>query len=260
MSDKVVALKQALMKPSQLDQFEMALPASIPKDKFIRVALTCINKIPKLAECTPASVVTCLLDLASIGLEPDGRHAHLIPFGKQCQLIVDFKGMIKLGRESGELADWYAEIVCDKDEFSYTNGQVDHSINFREPRGDAYCAFSCAIFKDGLKSFCVMTKEEIEGIKKRSKASSSGPWKTDEMEMWKKTVVRRHSKTLPLSSSFKKAAEKDYDSIDIEPLHVSPPMPQRTTEKVSTPEVMPPEEPAVNMDSEPPEDDNLPFD
>ena len=216
-----VTLRKAIMAPAQLEQFEMALPSMIDKDRFVRIALTAINKMPLLGECTPASVCTCLLDLASFGLEPDGRRAHLIPFKnnkKGCyesQLIIDYKGLVELGRRSGELSDWYAELVCDKDDFEYVNGQVTHKINFREPRGDKYAVYSCAIFKDGTRSYEVMTKEEVLAIQGRSKAGQNGPWKTDGDAMWKKTVIRRHSKTLPLSSDFRDAVAKDYDAIDI---------------------------------------------
>jgi len=56
-----------------------------------------------------------------------------------------------------------------------------------------------------------MNKEEIDAIQKRSKAGQSGPWITDWAEMAKKTVFRRHSKWLPISSEFQEAFDKDYD-------------------------------------------------
>jgi len=55
----------------------------------------------------------------------------------------------------------------------------------------------------------VMTKDEVEAIRKRSRAGKSGPWVTDWGEMAKKTVVRRLSKMLPLSSEI-----MDYVSAD----------------------------------------------
>ena len=44
-----------------------------------------------------------------------------------------------------------------------------------------------------------MTKADVDAIRKRSKASGSGPWVTDYSEMGKKTVLRRMSKRWPLA-------------------------------------------------------------
>jgi recombination protein RecT len=51
--------------------------------------------------------------------------------------------------------------------------------------------------------------EEVEDVKKSSKAGNFGPWKTHEDEMWRKTAIRRLAKYLPLSVEFAKAAAVD---------------------------------------------------
>jgi recombination protein RecT len=63
-----------------------------------------------------------------------------------------------------------------------------------------------------------MTMEEIEAVRKRSRAGENGPWVTDAGEMRKKTVIRRHSKKLPLSAEFRDALEKDADAVDVDSL------------------------------------------
>ena len=54
-----------------------------------------------------------------------------------------------------------------------------------------------------------MSVDEIEAIRRRSKAGNSGPWVTDWNEMAKKTVFRRLTKWLPLSPEFRDAVEAD---------------------------------------------------
>lgn len=62
----------------------------------------------------------------------------------------------------------------------------------------------------------MMSRTDIEAVRRRSRAANDGPWVTDEWEMWKKTVFRRMSKWLPLSSDIREAAEKDDDQFDFQ--------------------------------------------
>jgi recombination protein RecT len=213
---------QDIIRHDMAAQFALALPSVCTPDRFVRVALTTINKTPKLAQCTQGSLLACLMDCASLGLEPDGRRAHLIPYGDKCTLIIDYKGLIELARRSGEVSNWRAEVVCDFDKFSFKNGVVEHEIDFRSDRGAPFAVYSECKFKDGTIDYEVMTIAEIDAIRKRSRAGNDGPWKTDYLEMAKKTVIRRHSKRLPLSAEFRDALEKDQDApIDISTMKIA---------------------------------------
>lgn len=196
------------------DQFALALPKHLSPDRFTRVALTIYNKTPKLRDCTPQSLLACLMDCSQLGLEPDGRKAHLIPYGNQCTLIIDYKGLVELARRSGDIADIHADVVHEKDHFDFQFGNDSRLVHkpVLSGRGKAIAAYSYVRLKDGSSSFEVMNASDIEAIRNRSKASKSGPWVTDWAEMAKKTVFRRHSKWLPLTSEFQTAVEKDFDT------------------------------------------------
>ncbi|TXH48893.1 MAG: hypothetical protein E6Q97_23860 [Desulfurellales bacterium] len=195
------------------NQVALALPSHIKPDRFVRVALTTLTRTPKLADCSRETLLRCLMDCSQLGLEPDGRHAHLIPYGKDCQLIIDWKGLVALARRSGEVAVWRAELVCENDTFSWANSIVQHAIDWRKPRGAMQAVYSYVKFNDGNEDYEVMTMDEVKAIQKRSKAGTSGPWVTDFNEMAKKTVLRRHSKRLTLSPEFHEALERDYDRL-----------------------------------------------
>jgi len=135
----------------------------------------------------------------------------LIPYGKEATLIIDYKGLVELIRRSGDVVSIRSETVCEKDEFEWTNGEVKHSVNWREDRGKMQAVYAEAIMKSGEKQTATMTMAEVEAIRKRSRAGSSGPWVTDFPEMAKKTVVRRLSKMLPLSSEIMDHVTKDDD-------------------------------------------------
>lgn len=198
-------------------QFAAALPKCITPDRFVRVALTCFNITPRLRSCTPESLITALIRCAQFGLEPDGRRAHLIPYGDEATLLIDYKGLAELAMRSNMVSNIHADIVCENDEFEYDRGRlVKHRIDFKKDRGLPYAAYSFVQMKDGTESCAVMSKSEIEEIRdnfsmgwRKDKAKS--PWGTRPYEMWKKTVFRSHSKWLPLSSEFRDAVDEDAD-------------------------------------------------
>lgn len=195
-------------------QFAAAMPQHMSPERFCRIALTALSRTPKLFDCTQESLMRCLLDLSSLGLEPDGRRAHLIPYGNQCTLIVDWKGLAELAMRSGIIAKLHADVVCDGDVFEYDLGEVKrHVIDYAKPRGEVIAAYALAVTKDGQTFAQVLSKSEIEGIRKRSRSGASGPWTSDYNEMAKKTAFRRLAKWLPLSAEFRDALDKDNDTL-----------------------------------------------
>lgn len=183
------------------------LPRHCTPDRFMRIVLAATQKAPLLVEATQSSLFQAMMDLSARGLEPDGYHAHLIPFKNnrtrtvECQLIVDYKGLIAQMRRSGEISDINAEIVRENDDFQITLGterKITHLPALRD-RGDVELVYSVVKMKDGTVSFDWMSIDDIEKVRKSSRASNNGPWVDWWEEMAKKTVIKRHAKLLPLS-------------------------------------------------------------
>ncbi len=214
---KTATIRDQIESPKFAEQIAKVLPKILTPERFVRVAVTAMLKTPKLAECTQGSLLNCLLQLAQYGLEPDGRRAHLIPYKDQCTLIIDYKGIAELVMRSGLVSYLHADIVCENDVFEWDMGEIKkHTIDLKKPRGEAYAFYALCRFKDGTTKAEVMHREEVEAIRKRSRAGSSGPWVTDFNEMAKKTAFRRLSKWLPLSPDVRDAAENDDDVIELE--------------------------------------------
>jgi recombination protein RecT len=189
------------------------LPKHMTPERMARVAMTALRRTPKLRECSPESFFKCLMDLSSWGLEPDGRRAHLIPYNRECTLILDYKGIVELAMRSGRISTIHSDVICENDDFVYDRGEVvRHRIEFGHPRGEVLGVYCLVKFKEGAEKAEVMTTDEVEVIRKRSKAGNSGPWKTDWNEMAKKTVFRRCSKWLPLTAEQADAMERDVDA------------------------------------------------
>ena len=218
---KPAGIRDLLTGPLFKEQLALALPRHLSPERFIRIALTAMSRTPKLMECTKESFFKCLLDLSAMGLEPDGRRAHLIPYNNrknqtvECQLIVDYKGLVELAKRGGGVQLWRAELVCEKDEFEWRDGSVTHGINWRQDRGQAQCVYSAVRTPDGTNDFEVMTLAEVNAIRRRSRSADDGPWVTDFNEMAKKSVMRRHSKRLTLSPEFHDAVARDDDRLEL---------------------------------------------
>lgn len=206
-------LKELLSGDKFKEQIALALPKHMTPDRFSRIALTALQRTPKLQDCTQASLFKCLLDLSAAGLEPDGRRAYLIPYGQECTLILSYMGMIELVRRSGDVVSIRSELVCENDEFSWENGKITHKVDWRKPRGEIQAVYAEAVLKSGETQTATMTKDEVDAIRKRSRSGNSGPWTTDYGEMARKTTIRRLCKLLPLSSEIAEHIDRDQDVI-----------------------------------------------
>lgn len=191
-------------------QLELALPKHLNADRLIRVALTAIQRSPKLLECTPLSIAGSLMQAAQLGLEPDGilGLAYLVPFHNsktgrsECQLIAGYKGLMELARRSGFVSSIQARVVHDKDLFRYKFGLhpvLEHEPSDEEDPGPMTHAWALAHFVNGGFQYEVMSRQQIEKVRKGSKSANSGPWQTHYDEMAIKTVIRRLCGKLPLS-------------------------------------------------------------
>lgn len=196
-----------------------SLPKHISPDRFIRVALTSAKKNPVLLECEGKSVIAAIIEAAQLGLELDGAlgHAYLVPYRDKkgsyvAQLQIGYKGFIDLARRSGRISSICARVVYDGDRYEVEfglNEKLTHVPARPEDRGDPVAVYAVARFHDGGYQFEWMWVEEIERIRKMSKASDSGPWITHWEEMAKKTVIRRLIKYLPLSPDISRAVTLD---------------------------------------------------
>ena len=215
-----------------LEQFKPQLLQVIPKhvspERLMKTAMAAMSRTPKLLQCTQASVIKSIMTSAELGLDCSGTlgDAYLVPFKNkgtmEAQLIVGYRGLARLARQSGEIKRIEAELVYEKDHFVFSKGtdfKLEFSPRLDGDRGKFRGAYALAEFKDGGVQAEWMTLEDLNKIKARSKAKDFGPWVTDEGEMRRKTVFRRLSKWLPLSadSSFTAAVAADNEgSIEAE--------------------------------------------
>lgn len=151
------------------------------------------------------SVINAVVNVAAIGisLNPAKKQAYLVPRDGRICLDISYMGLLDLAIQSGSILWGQAELVNEADGFEL-NGfdkPPTHKRNpFAKDRGAIVGAYVVVKTKDGDYLTTCMQIDEIYEIRNRSSAWKSGrscPWKTDEGEMVKKTVIKRAYKLWP---------------------------------------------------------------
>lgn len=201
-------------------EFKAALPPHISVEKFTRVAQTAIQNTPSLAAADRRSLFGAFVKLAQDGLLPDGREAAVVMFGNKAQAMPMIGGILKRIRQSGEVSRVSAQVVYANDHFRVSYGfdeDVEHvPPPLNDPRGDPIGAYATAVLKDGSKLLEVMNLEEIEKVRAVSRAARNGPWVSWWSEMARKTVMRRLSKRLPMSTDLEEQIFSRDETLDVD--------------------------------------------
>lgn len=230
------AVKNAISKPEtklatvfdfmteKKELIARALPNTITPDRLIGVFTMILNSSPQLMKCSQLSLIGAVIQTVQLGLTPGNvGHCHYIPFNNkqqdgtsrlEVQFLIGYKGMVELVNRSGKACILTAEVVYDKDHFEYEQGlnPVLRHIPAQGDRGQflgVYCIAKNMLANE--KVFIYLHKEDIEKVRKSSKAASSNfsPWTTWFEEMAKKTAVKRICKLLPLSLDIQQKISTD---------------------------------------------------
>lgn len=210
-----------MSSPKVKAQMALAMPKHMTADRMMRIALTEVRKVPALGKCNVESFMGSIMQCAQLGLEPGSAlgHAYLLPFGNgkasdgkaNCQLIIGYRGMIDLARRSGQIVSLTARTVHANDEFRYEFG-LEETMTHKPAegeRGPMTHVYAVAKLKGGGVQFDVMSRADVDAVKKQSKAGTNGPWVSHYDEMAKKTVIRRLFKYLPVSIEMQTAVSLD---------------------------------------------------
>lgn len=212
-NQKMDSVRALLARADVMEAIAKVAPKHLTPDRITRIAMTSIMRTPKLADCTPQSLLGALLTCTQLGLEPDdaGGRAYLIPYGTTCTLIIGYKGLMELARRSGDITGLEARVVYDCDAFDYQYGSdpsLTHKPKVGVDKKNPVAVYAVARLKSGEHQFEVMDVSEVNAIRDRAK-SKSGPWSTDYTEMARKTVMRRLCKYLPSSPELSQAVTLD---------------------------------------------------
>lgn len=196
-----------------IPEIQRALPRGLDADRVARLALTVVRKTPKLAECSAESFAGALLTASALGLEIGaGDEAYLVPYGRECQLIIGYQGMAKLFYQSPLAANLDAQAVYANDTFDYAYGTkpfLTHKPSLGD-RGDVTCYYAVATLNTGASAFVVLSPEECKALR-QGKVGPDSRFKAGDPMKWmeRKTAVRQLVKLLPRSTSLTHAVEAE---------------------------------------------------
>ena len=217
-------------------QFAIVLPKGTT-DKFYRNGVTYLQGHPKVMACKPQTVLQAFMEAATDQLMIDGRESAIVPYGEDeggrasadvAKYMPMVFGIRKRVLASGKLADWNVQVVYEGDEFDFQLGDdpfIHHKPSMHGGRTrKVIAAYSIATFTDGGRSREVMNGDQIEDIRKKSKAKR-GPWSDPVFygEMARKTVAKLHAKQLPLPNDIEIMLARDDDMYDLTATVSDPP-------------------------------------
>jgi recombination protein RecT len=226
--------------------FRSALPKGMSVERFIKTATNAIAMHPekdKLLSADRQSLYMACQKAASDGLEVDGRESTLVVFSGKVQYMPMTQGLVKLARNSGEIAAISSEVVYENDEFEFyedfDGSKFKHQINWRVDRGQPLLVWAKVKLTNGETIIRALTKSRVLKIASKSKNTYQyDPLKGDHFEeWWRKTAIKNVLKYAPRSTYLEQALESDDKAeagefLDIAPESPAPAKAERKT-KVS---------------------------
>lgn len=205
-------------------QFALAMPKGMEAAQLVRDALTCLKQTPKLAECSPQSVLGSLMTCAQLGLRPGVLgHAWVLPYWDkksrafQAQLIVGYKGYVELAYRSGQIGTIIGRTVYEGDTFDVEYGLDDRLIHkpaMTGERAKPIAHYAIVKLANGGRTFWVMTEDEMQAWRRKYAPTNKagqvvGPWVSDYEAMARKTCLLRLAAWMPKSTELAYAMEID---------------------------------------------------
>ena len=186
-------------------KFELINPARAKTE--LGFANQLFQSNPMLQKCTAESIINAVVNVArtSVTLNPVMRLAYLIPRGNKCVLEFSYMGMVAMLKDNNCIKNISAKIVYKDEEFNYdmATNLIHHIPIYAESeeknneRTILGCYSRAVLFTNDVV-YEYMAMWEINKIKNNSANSHSeySAWKSDPLEMIKKSVIKRHFKML----------------------------------------------------------------
>jgi len=226
----VIGTKANLKAMGRLDP--QTISALLPKDmsfeKLVALLALVANDNATIMQCTQESGMKAMAYAALTGLPFVGpmQQACIVPRRIKGTWTACFepmyKGLVRLAHKSGQVSGIQTGAVFSNDKYHVSlTGDIDHDPLPAGDRGVIVGYYTIITMKHGAKQNTFLRADEVESIRVRSQADKRGfsAWKSDPIEMGKKSCLKNALKTCPASAEDMDllcAIEADNESLAIE--------------------------------------------
>jgi recombination protein RecT len=195
MKTQQLTVKSLLSQESVKERFE-----NILKDRaagFMANLAVVVANNDMLAKCDPVSVISAAVISASIDLpiDPNLGFAAIVPYGRQAQFQIMYKGFIQLAIRSGQYLTINSAPVFEGELVKIDRVKGEFTFDYDKRTSDKVIGYT-AYFKliNGFEKTLYMTVQEVNNHGKRFSKSYQkgfGIWVDDFDSMAQKTVLKR---------------------------------------------------------------------
>lgn len=226
--DLAVVVRETIERQEQA--FRSVLPGETDPKRFTRLVLSSVKATPGLISCFNTkqgqqSLLIAAMQSASVGLEPNTptQDCWILPRKNknvvEAQLILGYRGLIKLVRRSGELRGIQAFDVREHDDFDWHYGLDTDYLHYKQgpsgERGELKYSYAIARFTNGGSNFIVLNQEDVERRRAMSPSWAKpdqrkySPWFNWPEAMWRKSAIRALVPYLELAPEIARVVEAD---------------------------------------------------
>lgn len=183
---------------SAQDRIAPFVPKGMDIEEVLQLCHMAVRKNPDLLKCKGETIVHSVCTILSWGLVI-GQTAYLVPYGRTCTPVADYKGLAELMVRSGAVRHVQARCVYENEPFRCIYGLepvLEHERYADEQaRGALKGAYCILTLPGGIKEFEYLPIADIERIRKKH-SKQWGPDKVKDCPDWyaEKTAVRKTAK------------------------------------------------------------------
>lgn len=197
----------SMMLKSELETNKGALPANFNVPRFIQNSLALLNGNEALIKFSrqygTEQIKAGLLRAAYLGLDALHNECYLVPYGSTINFVTSYTGAIKMAKmySMEPIRQIYAEVVKEGDDIKTWIEDGKKRLSFYKTpfsNGKVLGVIAVCVFEDGHIDYDLVSGEDLENIRKLSKARNALAWSSFTEEMCKKAAIRRLCKRITL--------------------------------------------------------------
>lgn len=207
------SLKTLTAMPAVQKKLTDVLGTPSRANRFISALISVANGNTMLRQAEPQSILGAAMVAATLGLDivPTLGLAYIIPYGKQAQFQIGYRGLIQLMQNTGLMRRITTATVYEG-ELVYSNRFLEeYEFDETQRKSNTVIGYM-AMFEtvSGFRKIAYWTKEQVEEhARKYSQAFQRGysnsPWVSNFDQMAQKTVLKSICKWAPQTTQLQQA-------------------------------------------------------